>query len=126
MSMVLWITEEGLEGDESTSDLWALYEFSSKLDRICVDGRVTKISAFHDNSVMAAEFDQEIPVKFSDATSLLSTLEVLRTAVDSGSHRFIAHGEDRSSDLSHDLDEAIRVSLDCKNRGKRVRLSIIP
>ena len=63
MSMVLWIVEEGLEGDSSTRDLWALYHFSRELDRMCADAGVTKLSKFHDNSVMAAEFDQVLEPK---------------------------------------------------------------
>ena len=40
MSMVLWILEEGVEGDKSTPDLWALYHFSKEFDKICDEAGV--------------------------------------------------------------------------------------
>ena len=126
MSMVLWIIEEGLEGDSSTPDLWALYRFSKELDTICVENGVRKLTTFHDPSVMAAEFDREMEPKLSDASELLTSLTKVRDAVVNGGTKFILDGADRAPDLLRDLEEAIRVAGDCKSRGKRVRLSVIP
>lgn len=126
MSMVLWIVEEGVDGDETTPDLWALYQFSEDLDRLCADAGVKKLSEFHDNSVMAAEFDQEIPQIFSDASELLTTLSAIQDSVKCGSHAFVADGQDRSQDVDDDIDHAICVVTDSHSKGKRVRLSVIP
>ena len=124
--MVLWIVEEGLEGNSSTRDLWALYHFSRELDRMCADAGVTKLSKFHDNSVMAAEFDQVLEQKLSDPSELLTTLTSVRPLVMSGTTQFVEDGKDHSGELRQDLDEAIRVAAECKAKGKRVRLSVIP
>ena len=126
MSMVLWIVEEGLQGDSSTPDLWALYCFSRELDRICVDAGVTKLSTFHDNSVIAAEFDQELEPKLSDASELLTILTRVRDLVMTGTTQFMKNGKDYSGRLRQDIDETIRVAAACKAKGKRVRLSVIP
>ena len=126
MSMVLWIIEEGLEGDSSTPDLWALYHFSKELDTICDAAGVSKLTTFHDLSVMAAEFGRELEPKLSDASALLASLTKVRDAVVNGGRQFILDGADRSSDLVRDLDETIRVATECKAKSKRVRLSVIP
>lgn len=126
MSMVLWIIEEGLEGDSSTADLWALYHFSKELDKICVETGVSKLTTFHDNSVMAAEFDEEMDPKLSDALELLTSLTKVRDVVVNGGVKFILAGVDRTSDVLHDLDESHRVASECEAKGKRVRLSVIP
>jgi hypothetical protein len=126
MSMVLWIIEEGLEGDSSTPDLWGLYHFRKELDAICVETGVSKLTTFHDGSVMAAEFDQEMEQKLSDPTELLTSLNKVRDAVANDGRQFVLEGTDRTSDVLHDLTESIRVAKDCKSRGKRVRLSVIP
>src|SRR6266478_5438158 len=119
MSVVLWIVEEGLQGDSSTPDLWALYHFSRELDRICDDAGVTKLSKFHDISVTAAEFDQEIEPKLSDASELLTTLTRVRDLVMSGTTQFVKDGKDYSGRLQNDIDETIRVAAGCKAKGKR-------
>ena len=126
MSMVLWIIEEGLAGDSSTPDLWALYHFSKELDKICVETGVSKLSAFHDNSVMEAEYDEEMEPKLSDALELLASLTKIRDVVVNGGMQFVLAGINRTSDVLHDLNELVRVATDCKSKGKRVRLSVIP
>ena len=126
MGNVLWIIEEGLEGDSSTPDLWALYHFSEELDKICVEAGVPKLTTFHDNSVLAAEFDEEMEPTLSNASELLASLTKVRDVVMNNGPHFTLGGEDRSSDVLHDLDEAIRVTGDCESKGKRVRLSVIP
>ena len=126
MSMVLWIIEEGQEGDSSTPDLWALHHFSKELDKICVEAGVSKLTTFHDNSVMAAEFDEEMEPKLSDASELLASLTKVHDVVVNAGMQFVLAGVDRTSDVLHDLDESIRVGSDCKSKGKRVRLSVIP
>ena len=124
--MVLWIIEEGLAGDSSTPDLWALYHFSKELDKICVETGVSKLSAFHDNSVMEAEYDEEMEPKLSDASELLASLTKIRDVVVNGGMQFVLAGINRTSDVLHDLNESVRVATDCKSKGKRVRLSVIP
>ena len=126
MGNVLWIIEEGLEGDSSTPDLWALYHFSNELDKICVDAGVPKLTTFHDNSVLAADFDEEMEPTISNASELLASLTKVRDVVINCGTPFTLAGKDRTSDVMHDLDEAIRVAGDCKSKGKRVRLSVIP
>jgi hypothetical protein len=126
MSMVLWIIEEGLEGDSSTPDLWALYRFNTELDEICVETGVSKLTTFHDHSVMAADFDEEMEQKLSDASELLAALTKVRDAIVNGGVKFISAGVDRTADVLRDLDESRRVASDCESKGKRVRLSVIP
>lgn len=126
MGMVLWIVEEGQEGDTSTPDLRALYHFSKELDRICVETGVPKLTMFHDHSVMAAEFDEEMEPKLSDASELLASLTSIRDAVVNGGVQFNLDGTDRTPDVLRELQESIRVAQNCQSKGKRVRLSVIP
>jgi len=126
MGNVLWIIEEGLDGDSSTSDLWALYKFSEELDKICVEAGVPKLTTFHDYSVLGDQFDEEMEPTLSNATELLASLVKVRDVVANGGIQFALGEEDRRADVLHDLDEAIRVAGDCKSKGKRVRLSVIP
>jgi hypothetical protein len=126
MSMVLWIVEEGLEGDKSTPDLWALYHFSEELDKLCEQAGVKKLTLFHDLSVVSAEFDEETEPKLSDPSELLMSLRKVRDGIAKESRPFVSHGKDRRADVLKDLDEAIRVAGDCQSKGKRVRLSVIP
>jgi hypothetical protein len=126
MSMVLWILEEGLEGDSSTPDLWALYHFKGELDTICDAAGVSKLTTFHDLSVMAAEFNKELEPKLSDAAALLASLTKIRDVVVNGGRQFSLDGVDRTSDVVRDLDETIRVATECIAKSKRVRLSVIP
>ena len=126
MSMVIWAVEEGQAGDSSTPDLWALYHFNGELDKICDEAGVSKRTTFHDISVMAAEFDQEMEPQLSDASALLASLTKVRDVVVNGGRQFILNGVDRTSDVVHDFDETIRVASECKAKGKRVRLSVIP
>ena len=130
MGNVLWIIEEGLEGDSSTPDLWALYHFARELDKICVDAGVPKLTTFHDYSVLAGEFEEEFDEEtepiLSNAAELLSSLTKVREVVMNSGMQFALGGKDRKVDVLHDLDEAIRVARDCESKGKRVRLSVIP
>jgi hypothetical protein len=126
MGNVLWIIEEGPDGDSSNRDLGALYRFSKELDKICVEAGVTELSTFHDNSVLAAEFDEEMEPTLSNPAELLASLAKVREVVMNGGMQFTLGGKDRRSDLLHDLDEAIRVARECESKGKRVRLSVIP
>jgi hypothetical protein len=126
MSMVLWILEEGQEGDRSTPDLWALRHFNKELDQICVETGVSKLTTFHDYSVMGEDFDEDLEPKLSDASELLASLTKVREVVANCGRQFLRAGNDRTSQVLRDLEEAIRVAGDCKSRGKRVRLSVIP
>ena len=94
--------------------------------KICVEAGVPKLTTFHDNSVLAAEFDEEMEPKFSNASELLASLTKVRDVVMNNGMQFTSGGKDRRSDVMHDLDEAIRVAGDCQSKGKRVRLSVIP
>jgi len=126
MGNVLWIIEEGLEGGKSNSDLWALYRFSEELDKICDEVGVPRLTTFHDYSVSASEFDEEMEPTFSNASGLLASLTKVRDVVANSGMPFTFGGKARRSDVLHDLDEAIRVAGDCESKGKRVRLSVIP
>lgn len=126
MGNVLWIIEEGVEGDSSTPDLWALYHFSKELDKICVEAGVPKLTTFHDYSVLSDEFDEEMEPTLSNASELLASLTKARDVVMNNGMHFTLGGKDRRPDVLHDLDEAIRVAGDCQSKGKRVRLSVIP
>lgn len=85
-----------------------------------------QLTTFHDNSVLAAEFDQEMETKLSEAMELLASLGKVREAVVKGGIKFTLAGADQTADVLKDLEESIQVAGDCKFKGKRVRLSVIP
>ena len=120
------MVEEGCEGDDTTPDLWAIYHFSKDLDKLCHQHGVTKLSEFHDNSVMAAEFDQDIPPNFSNPQEVITSLRAVRKSVTNKSLKFESAGHDRTPDLLEELEHAIRIATDCDSRQKRIRLSVMP
>ena len=66
MGNTYWILPEVASDKDDCNDLTTLYREVGKLDEICREIGVTKLSEFVDSSEIAQDFDLDVPVVVSD------------------------------------------------------------
>lgn len=139
VSSVLWANYlRGGRVVTDSSDKYALYKFSRKLDALCARRGVALLSSLHDTTDYLFNIgDSELPEGMEDTDQLMArdglwvdsasavhTLETLLETITSGQVRF-GLMRDAHDDVVTELEEAIRFARTARDLGALFNFSVV-